>query len=160
MPKFYTAYNVPASCSEPPCPKERKGFIYDSVSECLTETETIPFYEEIQSYYESTRLDHKIEQFRRGNSLALGIPGGEYIDVSDVPTNLAQVLSSRDKARNDFYKLPEGIRNIFGNDYEQFVDSLQDGSYESKLTDYAKSISNPGDKGGQGTLAEPNGGAE
>lgn len=149
MPKFYTAYDVPTPIIEPKCPKERKGFIYDSVNECLTETETIPFYEEIQSYYESTRLDHKIEQFRRGNTLALGVPGGEYLDVSNVPTNLAQVLSSRDKARQDFYKLPEGIRNIFGNDYEKFVDSLQDGSYESRLTEYAKTISNTGNSGGQ-----------
>lgn len=140
MPKFYTSYNVPPSLAEPKCSKEKDELVYDEAQEKLVKTGTIPFYEEIQSHYESTRLDHKIEQFRRGNSVALGIPRESYVDVSNVPTNLADVLNSRQKAAKEFDNLPEGIRALFGGKFSEFTKSLENGSYDDKIGEYARSV--------------------
>lgn len=140
MPKFYTAYNVAPAIAEPPCPFEKDELVYDETQEKLVKTGTNPFYKEIQSHYESTRLDYKIEQFRRGNTLALGVPTECDVDVTNIPTNLAEVLISRQKAAEEFASLPEGIRELFGNKFANFVGSLEDGSYTDKLNEYARGV--------------------
>lgn len=161
-PKFYTAYNVAPSIAEPECLFEKDELVYDETQEKLVKTGTNPFYKEIQSHYESTRLDYKIEQFRRGNTLALGVPVECDVDVSNVPTNLAEVLSSRQKAAKEFAELPERIRNVFGNSFDVFSQSLADGSYEGKISEYARgvikdtrdSLAQPGSSGNEGGSKE------
>lgn len=159
MPKFYTSFDVPESRPEPECPLTKCGYIYDEVTESLVETETIPFYEEIQSHYESTRLSHKLEQFKRGNALALGVPRESFVDVSNVPTNLADVLNSRQKASQEFANLPKGIRDLFGDNFDNFTKSLQDGSYGDKLNEYARGfIKDTGNSLGKQSGQATNGG--
>lgn len=135
--QFNTAYNHLSGKAEPECPKVIKDYIYNKELDCIEESGTTPFYERIQSYADSTRLDKKLEQFRLGNTLALGVPSGEYGDFSTQPSSLEEVLQARDNAKQQFESLPEGIRRLFSNSYSEFAKSLQDGTYSAKLQQYA-----------------------
>lgn len=147
---FRTNFNHPVSLAEPKCPTERVELIYNSATNKIEKNGVSPFYERIQSYYESTRLDRKIEQFKRGNSLALGVPGGTYGDFCDVPNNLAQVLQARDTGRAEFDKLSPEIRKIFGDSYDEFASCLQDGSYQQRLVDFANAAIKAANNSGSG----------
>ena len=135
--KFFSAYNYPESKAEPPCPTCVDDYQFDVSTNKLVKVGTIPFYERIQSHADSCRLDRKIEQYRAGNTLALGLPSGEYGDFTNQPNDLAQVLQARNEAREQFGNLSPAIRAVFGDDYDEFTRSLQDGTYESKLAQYA-----------------------
>lgn len=135
--KFYSAYNYPESKAEPECPKVIDELQLNVATNKFEKVGTIPFYERIQSHADSCRLDRKIEQYRAGNTLALGVSGGQYGDFTNQPNDLAQVLQARNEAREQFGNLSPAIRAVFGDDYDEFTRSLQDGTYESKLASYA-----------------------
>lgn len=137
--KFFTAYNYPPSIAEPPCPKVIDELQLNEATGKIEKVGTIPFYERIQSHADSCRLDIKLKRYQQGDLTALGVPGGSYGDFSNQPGDLAQVLQAKQEAERQFGELSEGIRAVFGNDYHEFVRSLQDGTYQSRLASYAAS---------------------
>lgn len=156
--EFYAAYKYQQDRrSKKTYPKDVPELTLDLNDKIIT-TGTVPFYERIQSHADFCRLDRKIEQYRAGNTLALGVPGGEYGDFSNQPTDLAKVLNSKQEGQAAFEQLPESIRGIFGNSYSEFAKSLQDGSYQGRIEKYAAEqlaklgapSSVPADKGTEG----------
>lgn len=136
MPKFYTAYNYPGGRSEPKCPRVIPEYGVDATDKIII-TSQIDFYERIQSHADSCRLDRKIQQYTMGNSLALGVPGGQYGDFSAQPSDLAQVLNSKQEGQRAFEQLSDSIRGLFGNSYTAFAESLQNGTYQGIIEKYA-----------------------
>lgn len=152
--KFNTAYAPGPSLPEKVCPKELQDYEYNKSTRSLTPTKKIEFYKEIQSYYESTRLDVKLKKYSMGDVTALGVPGGSFGDFADVPTNLAQVLNAKESAQSSFFKLPGEIRELFNNDFTEFIRSVEDGTYQQRLIDYASRKAGTGtDTGNGGTRA-------
>lgn len=158
-PKFFSSYNPPPSLSEVKCPLVLQDYIFDKSTHKLTKTDKIPFYEEIQSHYESTKLSDKLIRYTMGDITALGEPNDSYIDVSGLSTNLAQVLNTKQIAESEFNKLPSDIKQLFRGNYAEFVGSIEDGTFEKRLVDYAKSKSgtNGGDSGADGGAPENDG---
>lgn len=147
--KFYSSFSPPPSLSEKKCPKTLQNYCYNSVTRVLEKTDIIPFYEEIQSHYESTKLSTKLTRYTMGDINALGFESGAFGDFSGQNTNLATVLNTNQIAKSEFDKLPQDIRRLFNFNFTDFIRSVEDGSYEQKLTDYAKqragAIAKPGD---------------
>lgn len=149
--KFYTSYSPPPSLSEPKCPEELQNYEYDKTERKLIKTDKIPFYKEIQSHYDATKLSSKLSRFAMGDFSALGYAGGSYSDVSGSTTNLAQILATKQIAETEFGKLPNDIKQLFNGNYSEFVRSIEDGTFEQRLVEYAKSKQQPGTPGGSGT---------
>lgn len=145
--KFYSSYNVPPSKEENKCPKTLQNYVFNSVSRKLEKTDTIPFYEEIQSHYESTKLSTKLTRYTMGDITALGFESGSYVDVSGQNTNLATVLNTNEIAKTEFNKLPNDIKQLFGNNFAEFVRCVNDNTVEQKLINYVKQKSNVGSNG-------------
>lgn len=154
MPKFYSSYNRPPSKAHIPCPFTQKDYVKDAASGELVECGTIPFYERIQSYHESTTLSSKLKRFAMGDNTALGMPGGSFGDATQMPTDLRSILDSRKKVLEDFNSLPEDLRGIFENDFDKFESSVRDGTAERRIYDHIKSNSPQGQAPGTGGQAE------
>lgn len=147
--KFYSSFSPAPSLSEKKCPKTLQNYCFNSVTRVLEKTDIIPFYEEIQSHYESTKLSTKLTRYTMGDINALGIESGAFGDFSGQNTNLATVLNTNQIAKSEFEKLPSDVRGIFNNNFTDFIRSVEDGSYEQKFIAFAKSkaggIENSGD---------------
>lgn len=154
MPKFYSSYNRPPSKAHAPFPFVQKDYIKDAASGELVECGTIPFYERIQSFHESTTLSAKLKRFAMGDNTALGMPGGSFGDVTQMPNDLRSILDSRKKVLEDFNNLPDDLRGIFENDFDKFESSVRDGTVERRIYDHIKSTSPQGQAPGAGGQAE------
>ena len=151
--KFYSSFDRPASVAEPKCPKEIPDYILDSETGTLVNCGTIPFYERIQSYHESTKLTTKLKRFASGDSTALGSGIVSNSDFSGVPTDLREVLDSRKKISQDFSTLPGDIRELFKNDLAIFEQAVLDGTAERRIYEHVTSQSGNGAAGASGTAA-------
>lgn len=134
--KFYSAYNRPPANAEPKCPKEVQDYILDIETNALVCSGTIPFYERIQSFHDSTRLSTKLKRFASGDSTALGAGIARDSDFSGAPTDLRQVLDLRQKINQDFTALPNDIRQLFGNNVASFEAAVKDGTAERRIFDH------------------------
>lgn len=139
--KFNSSYSPAPSFSEPSCPTEVQNYKYDEVSRKLIKTDKIPFYKEIQSYYESTKLSDKLTRYTMGDVTALGFESNNYFDISGQNTNLAQVLNTNQIAKGEFSKLPSDVKQLFNGDFTEFIRCIENGTFEQRLVEYAKSKS-------------------
>lgn len=155
--EFKTLFNYHGRTPSCKCYKTRQEYIYNKSTKKIEPSEVSNTYERIQSFYESTRIDKKLERYAFGDVTALGVPHGSYGDFSDVNTDLAQVLQAGTSASAEFSKLSPEIRKLFGDDSGQFLESLRDGSYESIITDYArKEVERLGSVGAAGDSSSQN----
>lgn len=136
---FNTAYSPGISKFHCKCQKIRADLQLNSSTLKLEKTGDDPYYERIQSYADSCRLSTKLERYRRGDLTALGTHPVQYFDASNSPGSLQEVLQAGDKIGDSFNRLPDSIRGIFNNSVSEFVSAVKDGSYESKVLEYAKS---------------------
>lgn len=155
--KFHTAYSPAPSVSEPSCPKEITDYIKNATTGELEPCGTIPVYERIQSYHESTKLSTKLKRFAMGDVAALGVPRDCDVDLVGIPTNLQDVLNARKKVENDFNSLPGDVRAIFENDFQRFYAAVNDGTAESKLGKYFSSLAKGNGTGNGGASSESSG---
>lgn len=151
--KFFTAYEPAASLPEPQCPKEVPDFILDEESDTLVNCGTIPFYERIQSYHESTRLSTKLKRLSMGDSTALGVGNNSSGDFSGAPADLRQVLDSRKKVKEDFNALSGELRAVFNNDFNEFEKSVREGTAERRV--FERLTASRANTGGPSTEPSP-----
>lgn len=78
---------------------------------------------------------------------------GETMDVTGLPRNIHEMQALHNKMRDEFYKLPDDMKALFGNDFGSFSSSWQSGQIGSVLDTYyrSKTAEVTGDKveGGQ-----------
>lgn len=161
MSKFFSAYNRPPSKPHCACPRVIKDYIKDSTTDELVEIGTIPFYERIQSHHDSCTLSSKLKRFAYGDTSAIPQSGGFYGDFTQVPTDLRAILDARKEIIENFGKLGEDVRAVFGNDFEQFEQAVRDGTAERKIYDYNKSKSSQSPVGGSAPVSgQAEGGAQ
>lgn len=137
--KFFSSYDPPPRKVHEKCPFEIPDYILDETTGELEPAGTIPFYKEIQSYADSCRLDYKLKKFAMGDTSILNGAAGIYGDFTDAPTDLRQILDSRKKLNKDFTELPEAVRALFGDSFDEFEKSVKDGTAERILGDYFRS---------------------
>lgn len=142
--KFYSSYNRPPSVFHEPCPTEVQDYIKDSTTGELVPCGKIPFYERIQSYHDSVNLSAKLKRFAMGDSSALGSLGGSFGDFTAMPSDLREVLDSRQKVVQGFEALSPDIRGIFNDSFEEFEKAVTNGTAERRIYEYQQSISSGG----------------
>lgn len=81
-------------------------------------------YLDIQSHAESCDINIIMARYRNGETDVLSRIQGVYGDVSNVPTDYAEILNLQLKAEQLFKGLSADVREKYGNDVAQFMASL------------------------------------
>lgn len=68
---------------------------------------------------------------------------GFYFDSSTVPKNIFEFHNLHNRMKDQFFNLPDSLRNSFDNDPERFVSGILDGSVDRLLSMPVQVPSNP-----------------
>lgn len=88
-------------------------------------------YAEIQSHRDSVDIHILMKRFEAGDMSALNQSPGFYIDCSNMPRNLADVLKIINNARAEFDSLPLKIREEYGYDVNKFIADIGSNHWNS-----------------------------
>lgn len=78
-------------------------------------------YEKIQASLESSKLENIIRQATNGDPTILNQREGQYIDISEIPTNMIDMQNMILRANGEFEKLPAETRKQFENSTEKYI---------------------------------------
>lgn len=100
----------------------------------LVQIDTKDVYKEIQTYKDDTNIYSIIEKCGGIENLSkLDSNKGFFADISDFPDNINDYHNMEDECRYKFSGLPIEIKNKFDNDYNVFMTSLYNGTFDSLL---------------------------
>lgn len=93
---------------------------------------------EIQADYASTDINLLMKRFALGDASAINVKDGFYVDVTKMPTNLAELFDKNIECVQFFNSLPAELKAMFDNSYTQFFSELNDDSkgFNSKIEAY------------------------
>lgn len=81
----------------------------------------IDMYAEIQSHAAECDINMIIKRYQMGDENALQKAQGFFIDATNVPENMADMLNKLNRAELEFNKLPVSIKQKYGNDFTKFI---------------------------------------
>lgn len=90
-------------------------------------------YEKIQSYREECDLRIILKKYQNGDESALNKVAGQYMDITDMPKNLAEMYARIKNLENDFETLPLDVRKEYGHSPAKWLKALSNGEYVSKF---------------------------
>lgn len=95
-------------------------------------------YSEIQADYDSTDINLLMKRFAFGDLSAIDVKQGFYLDVTKMPTNLAELFDRNSDCQQFFAELPVEVKQMFDNSYTQFFTELNEDSksFNSKIAQY------------------------
>ena len=137
---FFTRSRKPVTIPAPQCSKEQDDFSIET-SETghkeLVKSGKTNIYDKIQASTESVEIHNIIKRYERGDLMALNkAPGGVYGDFSEAPTSLLEAQQKLTNADNIFNSLPAEVRAEFGNNKFEFIKSIEDGTYQSRIEQF------------------------
>lgn len=123
--EFYSAFNRPASIQAERGSEFAPIYEYEIDKKTgkrkLVKTGETNVYEKIQASLESTKIENIVKRYTQGDTSALMINQGDYIDISEMPTSMIELQNIIMKTKNEFMKLDPEIRNKFENSAEKYV---------------------------------------
>lgn len=95
-------------------------------------------HSEIQADYASTDINLLMKRFALGDSSAIDVTKGFYVDVTKMPQNLAELFDRNTECLQFFDSLPVEVKEMFDNSYTQFFTELNDDSksFNDKISKY------------------------
>lgn len=90
----------------------------------LVEVGKSNLYNEIQSHKDSCDIYKLLERYQAGDLSALSKVAGQYMDITDAPTTLAEAYTFIGNAEKFFSKLPLKLREEYDFDPSKFVSDL------------------------------------
>lgn len=112
---FYAPTGEPIEYKHEPSFDEKTG------KRILTKTRLVNTYEMIQVGREETEIARIVQRARNGDETVLNAMNGQYIDITDMPKNLAEAQQFMINAENIFEKMPNEIKSKFGYDSDRFI---------------------------------------
>lgn len=91
-------------------------------------------YQEIQSHGDSVDIKTIMLQYEKGDGTALNKRPGQYIDVTDMPTNFADIMKTVITAENQFNELPIEIREIYNFSTAQYIADIGSDHWKNLFT--------------------------
>lgn len=95
-----------------------------------------PLNEFVQASLQDTLVYNILERYNKGDLSALDRKHGQFVDVTGMPTSLAEAQQALIDVDLNFSKLPLEVRNAFNNDPVDFVKGASDG----RLVQFLKSL--------------------
>lgn len=74
-----------------------------------------------------------LARYQRGDLSVLSANAGQFMDVTSMPTTLAEAQQKLIDVRNRFEQMPLEIRQQFGNSVDQFIEAVSTGSAKDIL---------------------------
>ena len=93
-------------------------------------------YERIQADYASTDINLLMERFALGDTSAINVKEGMYIDVTKMPTTFAELFDRINETQRLFDELPADLKAEFNNSYEEFWSEYGSEEFEAKVDKY------------------------
>lgn len=90
-------------------------------------------YAEIQSHKDSTDLSFIITRYMNGDPAALSRAQGMFVDITQMPSNMHDIVNNMRAAEADFLRLPPDIKEKFGNDFHRFLMTLGTDEWNSAM---------------------------
>lgn len=87
----------------------------------IKEVGKVNVYDRIQSFASECDINMILKRYQMGDTQALSKAQGIYIDATNTPENMADLLNKLNKAEADFEKLPPEFKQKYGNDFVQFI---------------------------------------
>ncbi len=101
----------------------------------LVEVGQSNLYSEIQSHKDSCDIYKLLERYQAGDVSALSRVAGQYIDITDAPTTLAEAYTFVSNAEKFFSKLPLKLRDAYDHDPSKFISDLGSSRCNDLLSD-------------------------
>lgn len=96
----------------------------------------IDVHSKIQADKDSCDINKLMERFALGDSEALNVNKGYWIDATKLPKNLAEVFEKGLEAEQFFEGLPVELKEMFDNSHSVFFTEMGQKSFDEKLEKY------------------------
>lgn len=93
-------------------------------------------YERIQADYASCDINAIMRRFALGDTSALDVKQGAYVDVTQMPKTFAELFDRVNDCQRLFDELPADVKELFGNSYEDFWYSYGSDEFMKKIDEY------------------------
>lgn len=90
-------------------------------------------YNEIQSYLEETKIENILAKAALGDTTALNVTEGKYMDCLDMPKTLAEAQQTILNIKNEFESLPLEVREKFNFSPEEYVANYGTDEWSTKV---------------------------
>lgn len=97
----------------------------------------------INSFRDSTDMSFILKRLAVGDTSVLNHHPGIFGDFTQMPTTYAEALQLVIDARHEFNALPLDVKNLFNNDYRQFLASAGTPEWAEKLSSIRSSTDQP-----------------
>lgn len=87
----------------------------------LEEVGKTDLYEYIQSFAESCDINSILKRYQNGETDVLSRVQGFYVDATNLPDNMSEVLNKLNFAEAEFNKMPTEFKEKYGNDFARFI---------------------------------------
>lgn len=96
----------------------------------------IDVYSRIQADADATDINKLMERFALGDTEAININKGFYLDTRDMPKNYAEVFQRGLEAEQFFEGLPTDLKEMFDNSYSVFFTEMGSDKFDDKVKKY------------------------
>ena len=143
MPKVYTQFELPPAKPTP------AGDIYLEVFQeevqkdgkielvCTGKTN---IYDRIQEDLESTKIENILKASAMGDYSMLRMQEPVYIDATTFPKNLMECQNIVVKAKQEFEKFPEEVKELFNNNPDVYVNTMGTEDFLKKMAPYNEKL--------------------
>lgn len=120
--------------------KPTYAFDFDKVTgrKVLVQTGETNIFEEIQMFKDECNIYNIIRRYELGDTGILHKVNSQYVDTLGQPKTLQEALNLSLKLKNNFNSLKPEVRQAFGNDFNQFIKNVADGTVVDILKGFDK----------------------
>lgn len=90
----------------------------------------------IQADYDSTDINKLMLRFSLGDTSAINVREGQFLDVTSMPTTLAEVFDKAIQAEQLFNELPTDLKEMFNNSPSEFFAKFDSKEFNEKIAKY------------------------
>lgn len=124
--RIYSRFDRPSTIESPIGNGERSIFeerIVDG-ERTLVVTGKEDFKAFIEASKEETLIDNIINRFQNGDLTVLQRKQGFYVDITNMPSSLAEAQNMLIQLESNFNSLPVEDRELFGNSFDRYVSEV------------------------------------
>lgn len=138
FPTKYTIDNkeIWSECGAPTLQEYEYSLDKDGRKTLIKKDSVINVYERIQADRDATDINKLMERFALGDSEALDINKGFYIDARDMPKDYREVFERGLEAEQYFDSLPVELKEMFDNSYSVFFTEFGSAEFDEKVNRY------------------------
>lgn len=108
----------------------------NGVKKLVKTDKKINVYDRIQADYDSTDINKLMLRFSLGDTEAINVRQGQFIDVTEMPKTLAEVFDKAVQAEQLFVELPTDLKEMFNNSPSEFFAKFGSKEFDDKINKY------------------------